>query len=59
MNYKNYLQATKHFNYDVCYCAGEKNKAVAEELLNNFARIMESSHQQGSSYGLRDILAGK
>jgi len=58
-NYLLLFQATKHFNYDVCYCAGEKNKAVAEQLLSYFARIMETSHQQGSSYGLRDIMAGK
>ena len=43
-------------NYDVCYCKGEKNKAVATKLLNYFADIMEASHTLKEDYCVRNLL---
>ena len=43
-------------NYDVCYCKGEKNKAVAEKLLRYFFDIMETSHKLEESYCIRNLV---
>ena len=44
-------------NYDVCYCKGEKNRAVAEKLLHYFTDIMETSHKLEESYCVRNLMA--
>jgi len=55
-NYLLLFQSTKHMNYDVCYCKGEKNRAVAEKLLRYFTDIMETSHKLEESYCVRNLL---
>ena len=46
-------------NYDVCYCKGEKNKVVAEKLLNYFTDIMEKSHKLEEDYCVNSLLTEK
>jgi len=56
-NYLLLFQATDIFTYNLVHCPGKRNRGTAENLLDTFHIIMESSAGAGEQYGFRDIFS--
>jgi len=55
-NYLLLLQATKMFTYNLVHCPGDKNTAVANKLLDTFAKTKEGSGNVSEDYSLKHLL---